>query len=156
MATFESVEYAKIDTRDYNVYDAGLTVKFAPFSYTHTGGAGTHDVNLCKLPPGKVRIIPDLCRVVASQMVATADLHIGTRAFVNEDGTAVVEDNNRFADNLDAGGGAIDQTFPLPSTGAPWHDLDSKEGITVYADVDTANIEDTDTIHGYVAFTVLD
>jgi hypothetical protein len=113
--------------------------------YTHAGGADTDvEVELIKLPPGRVRIYSLLSRIETTAMVATADFHLGTRAFTNEDGTAVAEDDNRFADNLDAGS-ALDQAWPLPA-GIGITDLNSQEGITLYCLVDTANIEDGDTI----------
>jgi len=125
-------------------------VRYAPFSYTHAAGAGIGEVNLVRLLPGRIVVLPDLSRLVTSAFAANADIHIGTRAFTNPDGTAVAEDDNRFADNEDAGGGALDKAFPLPAGGK--ETLDSRDGVIVYAMIDTGNIEDNDTIDGYVAY----
>lgn len=128
----------KVDLRD----SSGLRVKVA--EYTHTAGAGTGAVNMFKLPPGRIRIYPDLCRVISSAMVATADLHVGHRAYVNEDGTAVDEDDNEWADNLDAGS-AID--VALADGGTTNNVYNSQDGIEVFCTIDTEDIEDTDTIY---------
>ncbi len=124
--------------------DAKLHMAYVLYTHDAAQGAGTGEIDMFRLPPGRLRIIPDLCRLVTSAFATNADLHIGTRAFTNLDGTAVAEDDNRFADNLDAGGGALDQTLPLPAAGQA--DLNSREGIDVYAMVDTGNIETGDTI----------
>ena len=121
----------------------------ARFNYTHTAGAGTGEVNLIRLPAGKYRILSDLSLIVSSAMVTAADLHIGHRAYTQPDGTAVAEDDNALADNLDAGS-AIDQSLPLPAGGELV--IDSRDDLVFYAMVDTANIEDTDTISGYIVY----
>jgi len=120
--------------------------------YTHTAteGSGTGEVNLVKLPPGKLRVLTDLCRLVTTAFATSADLHIGHRAYTGGDGVAVVEDDNSLADNLDAGGGALDQTLPLPAAG--YQEYDSQDGVLIYAMIDTGNIEATDTISLFVVY----
>lgn len=125
-------------------------MNYARFSYTHAAGAGTGEINLVKLPAGEIMIYPSLSRINSSQFATNADLHLGHRAYVQKDGTAVVEDDNEFLDNADAGGGAIGSAFLLPASPTVY---DTKEGLEVYAMVDTANIEDGDTIDGWVAYT---
>jgi len=125
-----------------HIADSGL--------YTHTLGAGTGAVNMLILPPGKIKVLVDLCRVVSSAMVATADLHVGHRAHTNLDGTAVVEDDNSLHDNADAGS-ALDEALTLPAAGIL--EFDSQEGVTIFVTIDTANIEDTDTIRLFLAYT---
>ena len=134
----------KIDQHDWS----RLQVVF--FNYVHSAGAGTGAINLVKLPAGKIRGFPSLCRITASAMVATADLHIWHRAYTDPDAAtpAVVEDDNEFADNLDAGS-AIDAAFLIP-VGAPVYN--TKDGFEIYAMINTANIEDTDTIDGYFVY----
>ena len=121
------------------------------FSYTHAAGAGTGEINLLELPAGKLTIYSDLSRIVTSQFAANADLHIGLRAYTNSANVAVVEDDNAFLDNADAGGGALDSAWVLPAGGTT--QIDSRNGVVLYAMVDTGNIEDTDTISGWVAYT---
>lgn len=120
------------------------------FSYTHAAGAGTGEVNLVRLPVGQITIFSEFSRLASSQFVATADLHLGFRSYTEPDGDVIATDDNAFADNLDAGGGAITHAaWPVPSAPGLTH-INSKTGLTIYAMVDTANIEDTDTIAGWV------
>ena len=127
------------------------SVKYIDFDvYTHSAGAGTGEINLGKLPAGTIRIIPDLCRIITSQFGANADLHIGHRAYTQEDGTVIAEDDNEWLDNADAGGGALDTV--LTDGGTTANQYNSKEGIEVFAMVDTGNIEDTDTIRLIIAY----
>jgi len=135
-----------------NVSDVGARLRIAFFEYTHTAteGAGTGAVNLVVLPYGRIRIYADLSRIVTSAMVTLADVHLGYRAYTQIDGTAVVEDDNAFGDNVN-GGSAIDEAFSLPAEG--FLEMDSQGGITIFATIDTANIEADDTIKGWVAFT---
>lgn len=121
--------------------------------YTHSTGADTDvEVELIRLPAGRVRIYSQLSRIDASQMVATADFSLGTRAYTAEDGTDVAEDPVRFANQLDVGGAALDQVWPLPAA-IGITELNSQSGITVFCLIETANIEDTDTIRVYCAYS---
>src|SRR3990172_9848375 len=90
-------------------------VHIARFSYVHSAGAGTGEVNLIELPAGKITIYPDLSRIVTTAFAATADLHLGYRAYTDSAGVAVVADDNAFLDNADVGGGALDQAWTLPT-----------------------------------------
>lgn len=123
----------------------------ARFSYTHAAGAGTGEVNLIELPAGRITIYSDLSRIITSQFAANADIHLGYRSYVNSAGTTVAEDDNAFLDNGDAGGAAIDAVWTLPAGG--YTSFDTRNGLLIYAMVDTGDIEDTDTISGWVAYT---
>lgn len=149
MATFESVQYAANRTAVKSEPQDRSQMRYAYYDYTHAGGAGTHDINLCDLPPGKIKVYPDLCNVTSSAMVATANLSVGHRAYTQPDETAVAEDPNEWLDQADAGS-AIDSAYLLPVVPTNYN---SVGGIVVFATIDTANIEDTDTITGWVAYT---
>jgi len=133
-----------VEARDHAV------LRFMFFNYTHTAGAGTGEVNLGTLPPGRIRVYGDYSRVRSSAMVATADLHIGHRAYNDEAGAVVAEDDNEWVDNADAGS-AIDVV--LGDGGTTLSQYESRDGIVVYTLIDTANIEDTDTIDGWFAYS---
>lgn len=133
--------------------DAEWLYAYGYWLHTATQGAGTGEINLVKLPPGKIAVNSALSRLKTTQMAANADLHIGYRAYTKPGPTAsrsVAEDDNYFADNLDSGGGAIDQSLPLPTD--PISHFNTEGGLTVYAMVDTGNIEDTDTIQLWLAW----
>ena len=145
----DSVQRAAQKSAVKNEHYMNSPMHYAYFSYTHTAGAGTGEINLVNLPAGNIMIWPALCRVKSSAMVSTADLHIGHRAYTQPDGTVVAENDNEFLDNGDATS-AIDSAFLLPAVPTVYK---SKDGIEVYAMVNTADIENTDTITGYVAYT---
>ena len=137
---------AKVEPRD-----AGkLYIRYA--NYTHTLGAGVGEINMLKLPAGRIRLYPDLCRQMSSAMVATADLHLGHRAYNQEDGTLIAESNNEWLDNIDAGAAS---DIVLADGGTTLNQYESRDGIIVYIEIDTANIEDTDTIQLLMVFSYL-
>lgn len=117
-------------------YKWGAKLHGMSASLTFTA-AGQGTAKMFRLPAGRVRIFPDLCRLVCPAGVATSDLHIGHAAYVNEAGTAVAAADNAFADNLDVGAGALDQTWPLPTVG--YLDVHSRNGIDIEVMFDTAN-----------------
>lgn len=138
-------------------------LRLAYFNYTHAAGAGTGEVNLCKLPSGSVRVLTHLSRYLTSQYAASADLHLGFRAYTEPDGDVVAEDDNAYADNVDVGGGAITiVAFNLPATGSVKYNVmkstsatsgtHSGGGLHIYSMIDAGNIEDGDTLEGWVCF----
>jgi hypothetical protein len=132
------------------------TLRFFHFSYIHSAGAGVGEVNLRRLPPGRWEIVCAKSSVSTNAaFVATADLHVGFRACKDVNGAALAADDNAFANNLDAGGGAVVATaFSLPAADYPGLvnlKLQSESGVVIYAMVDTANIQDTNEINGWVA-----
>lgn len=127
---------------------AGLEM-FESETYTHAAGAGTGEINLCVLPAGEIVVFPALSYVVSSQYAANSDVHVGFRAYVDPStGSTVSEDDNAFADNLDAGGGALN--IVMSTTGAL--QFNTPAGLHVYSLVDTGNIEDDDTLKVYIAY----
>ena len=119
------------------------------FSYTHAAGAGTGEVNLVLLPEGQVTIYSEFSRFATSAFAVNSDIHIGFRSYTEPDGDVIAADDNAFGDNMDAGGAIAHAVWPLPA--APGlTTLNSRTGITLYSLIDTGNIEDTDTIAGWV------
>jgi len=114
----------------------GSKLRASTASLTFTA-AGQGTAKMLRLPAGKLRVLVDACRIVCPVAVALSDLHIGYAAHTDQAGVAVVADDNAFADNLDVGGAALDQTWPLPAGG--YLDLDSRDGVDVEVMFDTAN-----------------
>jgi len=100
-----------------------------------TAAAG--DLQLLRLPGGRIRIRTDLSRIVCPIGTATSDLDIGLSAYTKPDGSAQVAQPIVFADSLDVGGGAINQNLPLPAGGNLV--VDSIGGADVVCSFDTAN-----------------
>ena len=116
-----------------------MRVSYAKLTFTAAGftTADAGDISLIRMPAGHVRIFTDLCRVSCPIGTATSDLDIGTGAYTDK-GTAVAADNNRFADSLDVGAAAIDQTLPLPAANGVVS-FYSDNGFDIVCSFDTAN-----------------
>jgi hypothetical protein len=122
----------------------------ARFNYTHAAENGTGEINLVKLPPGRLCIYSDLSRIVTSGMGTNADLHLGYRAHRTEAGVAVEQDDNALLNDHDTSGG-VHESFHLPSSGSL--ELESQEGITIYMMIDTGNILTGNTISGWIMYS---
>ena len=91
---------AGFDVPTLNAEDFEGTRHSAYRSYTHASGADTGEVDLLKLPAGRIKVYSIASHIQTSQFAAGALLDIGTRAYTHEDGTDVVEDPDRFALDL--------------------------------------------------------
>src|SRR5687768_3105179 len=100
----ESVQYAlQQQHRDGERQGA---LKVARFSYTHPGPSDSGEINLVKLPPGRLTVLPDLSWIVTSSFGANAELSVGYREYRQEDGVLVEADG----------------TFLLEETAGPLND----------------------------------
>jgi hypothetical protein len=124
--------------------------RMARFSYTHAAGAGTGEINLVKLPPGRLCIYSDLSHIVTSAMGANADLHLGYRAHKTEGGEPVAQNEDALVNGIDADAG-VDMTLEFPTDGTL--ELESQEGVTIYAMIEGGNIENGDTITGWIMYS---
>jgi hypothetical protein len=117
-----------------------LRASFCKLTFTAAGftTAALGDISLIAMPPGAVRIFPDLCRLVCPVGTATSDLDIGFSAYTNAAGVAVALAGIALADSLDVGGGALDQTLPLPAV-ASMIEVNSQAGFDIVCSFDTAN-----------------
>lgn len=116
-----------------------LRASFCKLTFTAAGftTAALGDISLIAMPPGAVRIFPDLCRLICPVGTATSDLDIGIAAYTNAAGTTVALAGIALADSLDVGGGALDQTLPLPTNGLL--EVNSQSGFDIVCSFDTAN-----------------
>ena len=121
----------------------------ARYSYTHAAGAGVGEINLINLPPGPLIIFPDLCRDVTSAFVSTATMDIGHRANTTPAGAVIPAAGAAFAADV-VRTGAVDAAWPLPADGD--FDINNALQLTIFATVEVANIEDADTIAGFVVW----
>ena len=144
---------APVTTTQWNNYVASPRVmqnpidwdgRFVPligtFTFTAAGftTAALGDIALLRLPPGKIRVINALSRIICPVGTGTADLDIGWEAYTDSDGvTAVAADLDGLAASVDVGGAAIDQALILPLAG--FKDFDSLEGVNIACSFDTAN-----------------
>ncbi len=130
---------------------------------THTqSGAGdaTSSVAICKLPPGRVRLLLPECWFYVNWTTASATLDLGYDAYTQIDGTAVAADvegliNGISVDTvgffgfeeLTASAGALATAVqgycPL---------FDSKEGVVIRASSTDTAIADGDDLAGVVSY----
>lgn len=131
-----------------------LRSSYCKLTFTAAGftTAAAGDMSLIRMPPGAVRILPDLCRLVCPAGTATSDLDIGIGAYTNAAGTAVALSGIALADSLDVGGGALDQTLPLPTNGIL--EVNSQAGFDIVCSFDTANSPASGDLHLYVVYMI--
>lgn len=136
-----------------NVKENHSKVRFAHFNLDAVAVAGDANttIELCKLPPGPVRVIPELSRVKNSAFGASRVLKIGHRAYQNRDNPSLAQ----IAEDDDAFGSALDMaTATTQKVGsAVKFDVYSKEGITVFATVTGGTIPVGATLDGFIAYT---
>lgn len=98
--------------------------------------AGQGTAQLVRMPPGKVIVLPDLCRIVCPAGTAGALLDIGHGAYVNAAGVTVVADPAHFQVDL-ANTAAIDAVWTLPADGE--EEFESQDGFDITVTIDTQN-----------------
>jgi hypothetical protein len=114
-------------------YEVIGEINFTSAGFT---SAAAGDLGVGRLPAGNIDHLREESSNVPSRH-RDVDLDIGIGAYVNAAVTTVSLNGNQLADSLDVGGGAIDQSLPLPSTGGVV--INSRDGATVVASFDTAN-----------------
>ena len=115
---------------------------------TADGDVDQYEFNLFTLPPGRLIILPRLSQINTTQFEATADLHLGYRSYTDENGLTVAEDDNAFMDNVDVGGGALSGVWSAITgvvTAEPY-EIQTVNGLTLFVMIDTADIENADTL----------
>lgn len=124
--------YAK---RLYPIEDHGkLRFQYAYFkNLSGAAGDATSTVELVKLPPGRVRLVPHLARLRSSAFGASRVLKIGHRAYSKGSmSDLIAEDDDAFSSALDISAAAA----VANSLGTQLkYDLYSVAGITVFATV---------------------
>jgi hypothetical protein len=148
----KSEQYAKYDAqpRQYvpsSDWGSKLRYSFGKITFT---AAGQGTAQMVRLPAGRVRVLSDLSRIICPAGTTTSDLHVGYGPYTKQDGTAVARVDNAFANDLDVGGGAIDQPFPLPAEG--FIEFDSRDGVDIEIMIDTANGPASGNAYVMVAF----
>jgi hypothetical protein len=129
-------------------------VRVARIDFTQSGAGDIGStVDLCRLPPGKVRLLGDLSLIAISAFGTSRTLAIGWTAYTDDGGAAVVAATAGLnaatsvasAANLQVGTAAVlggDQTKLFTSSG----------GVLLQAVVAGGTIPDGATITGYVTY----
>lgn len=125
-------------------------LRLAYFKFTATeAGADGSTVDLCKLPAGAVRILPNLSRYNVSALGASRVMDIGHRAYYKDwTDTEVAEDGDAFVADDDVS--AAVEAAAL-GTGVKF-DVYSTGGVTIFATVTGGTIPIGAVIEGFVAY----
>jgi len=119
-------------------WGAKIRATYEKLTFTAAGftTASLGDIPLFYLPPGNIRLLGDLGRLICPAGTSTSDLDIGYGAYVKQDGTAVNADYDGIGASLDVGGGALDQD--LDDIGN-YLEFDTVGGLLIGCSFDTAN-----------------
>ncbi len=140
------------DYRGTPVNDHGkLRFQYFNLPATSAEGEANSTIDLCELPPGRVRVIPNLSRLNHSALGSGVTLDIGHTAYESRDsGQADPEaaDPDAFADGLDvsAAGSAV------PFGSATKFDVYSRGGVLVQAIVLGGVLPAASTLSGFIAY----
>lgn len=151
---FKSAEVAD-DYRGSPVNDHSK-VRFQYFNLAAVSVAGDANstIDLCDLPPGPVRVIPELSRITPSAYGASRVMKIGHRAYQKRDAymnsgtTDEAEDDDAFGSAIDVSAAAT-----LKVGAAVKYDINSKAGVRVFATVTGGTIPQNGTLTGFIAYT---
>lgn len=133
-------------------------VRIAFFTHTQSGaGDATSSAALCKLPPGRVRVLGSLSRAYVNWTTSSATLDLGWDAYTNLSDTAVAADPDGLIDGLsvDTVGfqtleGAIAANLLTGGT----YVFESKGGVVIRATSQDTAIADGDDLVGYICYVV--
>lgn len=156
VTTQYSAEYDKAyvsETDKLRPNEANGRVKVAYFKHTQSGaGDATSSAALCKLPPGRVRLLGPASSAYVNWTTASATLDVGWDAYTDLAGDAVTADPNGIDDGI-----AVDtagfQTFgsALTATGGS-KVFESQDGVVIRATSQDTAIADGDVIAGYILY----
>lgn len=134
-------------------FDTMGKARYAYFSLPAVAVAGDigSTVDLCDLPPGAVRILPFLSRLIVSAWGASRTLSIGHRAYVKADDTFTqeAESANAFVNALDVSGAVALSAW---SATVMKYDVYSKAGVRIFGTVAGGTIPVGATMSGLVAY----
>jgi hypothetical protein len=130
-------------------------LRIQTFNFTQGAAAGdaTSLAVLCKLPPGKCRIILPLSYVGASAMGTSRTMDLGHLAYSDLDGDAVAADPDDLDADIDVS--AATTTTPGGTLGAGENKLyESQDGVSITAQINDGTIPAAATITGFFAYVI--
>lgn len=142
---------AQFDSERLYPVENGGKLRIAYFEFTQGVAAGdaASTAELCRLPMGRIRIIPQLSRIAFSAFGASRVLDVGFRAYTTEGNAAVAEAANALANDIDVSSADADGV-PIGAL-LKW-DLFSTKGVTVFAQVAGGTIPAAATLKGYIIY----
>lgn len=138
-----------------DVADSHGRIRYQKVTFAQGAAAGDANSlqNLALLPPGKINIIPGLCRLVVSAFGAARLLDVGYLAFTDVDGETVAASIDTILDGADVSAAAVLElgsgTNALPAV-----ELNSRDGVHIQSKVLADTIPAAATITGHIAYTI--
>lgn len=131
--------------------DGYSKVRLIPFSVTaDVAGDITSIAKLCKLPPGKVRVLPHKSKIFGDLFGAARTLSFGYAAHKDSSGTTVAANQTAFGSGVDVSAATLDVKIGT----AYKVDLFSRAGIEVQAQVAGGTWPLNAKLEGYIAVLV--
>jgi len=133
-------------------------IRVAFFTCTQDGaGDATSSVALCKLPPGRVRILASQSRAYVNWTTSSATLDLGWDAHTDLDGDAVTADPNGLIDGLDVdtvGFQTLEGAIAANLLTGGTYVLESKDGVVIRATSQDTAIADGDDLVGFLMYVL--
>lgn len=129
-------------------YGGKVRISYFEFTQITAAGDALSTAELCRLPMGRIRILPQNSRIAWSAFGASRVLDVGFRAYVTEGNAAVAEVANQLVNDIDvssAGAGVAIGTLLK-------FDIFSTKGVVVFAQVAGGTIPLAATLKGYIAY----
>lgn len=157
MAVLElSSDELDADYRGHPINDHGkIRVQYFNVPAVEVEGDAETTIDLCDLPPGKIRVIPVLSHIKHSAFGAGRTLDIGHRVYQKRDNAEEdeeAENLDAFCDGLDVAAAANGVGLGANLSIATKYDLYSKGGVRVTAQVKGASIPVGATLSGFIAY----
>lgn len=145
----KTTELDPTNQRVYPIADHGkFRIQFFSLPAVAVAGDIGTTIDLCDLPPGRVRVLPNASRITHSAWGASRTLALGHTAYYSADATQEAADPDAFFAALDvsSAGAALAWSTVLK------YDIYSKSGVRIQAIVAGGTIPIGATLSGYVAY----
>lgn len=161
VTTQSSTEYTALGTDASTLFNTELygVPQIAYFTHDQSGaGDATSSVAICKLPPGRVRLLLPSSVVWCNWTTASATLDLGWDAYVAlSDGSAVAADPDGLYDGLGvdtAGFYRFDTGIAALRLTGGTKLFESRDGVVIRATSQDTAIVSGDDLAGYLMFVV--
>lgn len=138
-------------------YDWGAKLRYSTCKLTFTAAgftsAANGDIQLIRMPAGKVRILSYLSWIVCPIGTATSTFDLGIGAYKNNAGTTVALNGNQLAAALAVGSAALNAVFPLPAV-SRLVEIESQAGFDIVCSFATANSPAAGDLIVHVAYSM--
>lgn len=158
--TQNSTEYAQLLSDPSALYPTEIygQAQVAYFTHDQSGaGDATSSVALCRLPPGRVRLLLPSCVVWCNWTTASATLDLGWDAYTAlSDGASVLADPDGLIDGLNvdtAGYFRFDTGIAALRLTGGTKLFESRSGVIIRATSQDVAIASGDDLAGYLMFT---